>query len=78
MPTLSEFFGILIRMYWDDHPPHSDAPLYRVPGMAHCTGGPGPNNFGQPFSSVVLDAPVDHDMLASLEARVEAGRAPHR
>lgn len=21
MPTLSEFFGILIRMYWDDHPP---------------------------------------------------------
>jgi Domain of unknown function (DUF4160) len=23
MPTISEFFGILIRMYWDDHrPPH--------------------------------------------------------
>ena len=21
MPTISEFFGILIRMYWDDHPP---------------------------------------------------------
>jgi hypothetical protein len=20
MPTISEFFGILIRMYWDDHP----------------------------------------------------------
>ncbi len=21
MPTISEFFGIVIRMYWDDHPP---------------------------------------------------------
>ncbi len=21
MPTISEFFGILIRMYWDEHPP---------------------------------------------------------
>jgi hypothetical protein len=21
MPTISEFFGIIIRMYWDDHPP---------------------------------------------------------
>jgi hypothetical protein len=21
MATISEFFGILIRMYWDDHPP---------------------------------------------------------
>jgi hypothetical protein len=26
MPTISEFFGILIRMYWDDHlPPHFHA-----------------------------------------------------
>jgi hypothetical protein len=22
MPTISEFFGILIRMYYDDHNPH--------------------------------------------------------
>jgi Tannase and feruloyl esterase len=50
--------------------------MYMVPGMAHCSGGPGPNNFGQLFSSVVLDPPVDHDVLASLEAWVEAGRAP--
>ena len=53
-----------------------NARLYMVPGMAHCSGGPGPNNFGQLFSSVVLDAPVNHDILASLEAWVEAGRAP--
>ncbi|WP_407635395.1 DUF4160 domain-containing protein [Marinobacter nauticus] len=26
MPTISEFFGILIRMYYDDHnPPHFHA-----------------------------------------------------
>src|SRR4051794_12742071 len=28
MPTLSEFFGILIRMYWDDHPPPHFHALY--------------------------------------------------
>ena len=52
-----------------------NARLYMVPGMAHCTDGPGPNNFGQLFSAVVPDARVDHDVLASLEAWVEAGRA---
>ena len=52
------------------------ARLYMVPGMAHCTDGPGPNNFGQLFSADVLDARVDHDILASLEAWVEAGRTP--
>jgi len=47
-----------------------------VPGMAHCTDGPGPNNFGQLFGAVAFDEPADHDILASLEAWVEAGRAP--
>jgi hypothetical protein len=28
MPTLSEFFGILIRMYRDDHPPPHFQALY--------------------------------------------------
>jgi hypothetical protein len=50
--------------------------LYMVPGMAHCTDGPGPNNFGQLFSAVVLDAPADHDILANLDAWVETGRGP--
>jgi len=26
--TISEFFGILIRMYWDDHPPPHFHALY--------------------------------------------------
>ncbi|MGH1560811.1 tannase/feruloyl esterase family alpha/beta hydrolase [Caulobacter segnis] len=35
--------------------------LFMVPGMSHCFGGPGPNSF---------------DMLATLDAWVEGGRAP--
>lgn len=37
--------------------------LFMVPGMGHCGGGPGPNNF---------------DMLAALEHWVEHGAAPQR
>src|SRR4029453_10649229 len=35
--------------------------LFMVPGMLHCSGGPGPNTF---------------DMLSALETWVEQGRAP--
>lgn len=28
MPTISEFFGIVIRMYWEDHPPPHFHALY--------------------------------------------------
>jgi feruloyl esterase len=38
------------------------ARLYLVPGMHHCSGGPGPNQF---------------DMLTALENWVEKGAAPH-
>jgi feruloyl esterase len=37
--------------------------LFMVPGMQHCSGGPGPNNF---------------DMLTALENWVEKGQAPER
>jgi feruloyl esterase len=37
--------------------------LFMVPGMAHCSGGDGPNSF---------------DMLTALEQWVEQGRAPER
>lgn len=37
--------------------------LFMVPGMGHCSGGPGPTSF---------------DMLAAMEAWVERGRAPER
>jgi hypothetical protein len=49
--------------------------LFVVPGMGHCTGGPGPNAFGglaQP--SVPMDP--QHDVLSALEEWVEHGVAP--
>ncbi len=51
--------------------------LYLVPGMAHCFGGPGATDFGQPFTSVVPDNP-EADGLMSLVRWVEDGVAPDR
>lgn len=51
--------------------------LFMVPGMLHCGGGPGPDQFGGSGD----DAPqpdADHDLLSALEAWVEQGRAPER
>ncbi len=51
--------------------------LFMVPGMLHCVGGDGPDQFGGSNG----DAPVvdaDHDMLSALEAWVEQGRPPER
>jgi feruloyl esterase len=54
-----------------------------VPGMSHCTGGDGPNAFGNgsnpahiEFSAPVVDA--DHDVLKALERWVEQGIAPEK
>ena len=71
-----QYFAGLAKLNGGMRALQENARLYMVPGMAHCSDGPGPNNFGQLFSAVVLDAQVDHDILASLEAWVEAGRAP--
>ncbi|MES2257645.1 MAG: tannase/feruloyl esterase family alpha/beta hydrolase [Pseudomonadota bacterium] len=49
--------------------------LFMAPGVFHCGGGPGPDQFG----GAGADAPVPdaaHDMLSALEAWVEQGRAP--
>lgn len=46
--------------------------LFLVPGMQHCSGGPGANTFGQ---GVPL-ADSDHDVIKALEAWVEQGKAP--
>jgi len=47
--------------------------LYMVPGMQHCSGGPGPSAFGQ---STVAEGDPQHDMSAALELWVEKGMAP--
>ncbi len=48
--------------------------LFMVPGMAHCSGGPGPNAFGNSLNGPVLDA--DHDLLIALDRWVQQGVAP--
>jgi feruloyl esterase len=51
--------------------------LFMVPGMGHCSGGPGATLFGnQGGTAPVVDA--DHDLLAALDAWVEKGVAPGR
>jgi hypothetical protein len=48
--------------------------LFMVPGMAHCGGGIGPNDFGNGRSSASTDA--EHNILVALDAWVEQGTAP--
>jgi hypothetical protein len=48
--------------------------LFLAPGVGHCGGGAGPNQFGQ--AGGVGDA--EHDMVAALEQWVEKGVAPAR
>ncbi|HEY1437139.1 MAG TPA: tannase/feruloyl esterase family alpha/beta hydrolase [Casimicrobiaceae bacterium] len=51
--------------------------VFMVPGMAHCSGGAGPNSFGNGTSNgPVIDA--DHDLVKALERWVEQGTAPDR
>jgi feruloyl esterase len=47
--------------------------LYMVPGMEHCSGGAGPNAFGQGGTP---DGDPLHSIDAALEAWVEQGTAP--
>jgi feruloyl esterase len=50
------------------------ARLYMAPGMAHCTGGDGPDSFGQGPDKKEGDA--GHDLLKALDAWRENGQAP--
>jgi hypothetical protein len=55
--------------------PHHFYRVFMVPGMAHCSGGAGPNSFGNGTSNgPVIDAA--HDVLKALELWVEEGVAP--
>ena len=57
--------------------PHDFYRVFMVPGMAHCSGGAGPNAFGNGTSNgPVIDA--EHDILKALERWVEQGVAPKK
>ncbi len=49
--------------------------LFMVPGMQHCGGGPGPNDFGQ---EVAAAGDPSRDLGPALERWVEQGTAPDR
>jgi pimeloyl-ACP methyl ester carboxylesterase len=69
--------------YWDSvnqrlagaNVPVDFAKLYMVPGMSHCSGGPGPNQFGQGGSGIVA-ADAQHDVFRALMAWSESGTEP--
>jgi feruloyl esterase len=48
--------------------------LFLAPGVGHCAGGPGPNEFGQRGG----DGDAEHDIVVALEQWVEKGVAPAR
>jgi Tannase and feruloyl esterase len=49
--------------------------LFLAPGMQHCAGGPGPNEFGQ-IAGKAGDA--EHDINKAVERWVEEGEAPRK
>jgi len=51
--------------------------LFMVPGLHHCTGGPGPNNFGGRGQFVAKDD-AENDIVIALDRWVEQGIAPDR
>ena len=51
--------------------------LFMVPGMGHCAGGIGPNDFGNAGPGVAASDP-DRDIVAALDRWVEKGVAPER
>jgi len=48
--------------------------LFLAPGVGHCGGGPGPNEFGQAGGN----GDAQHDLVVALERWVEQGVAPTR
>ena len=50
--------------------------LFMVPGMGHCSGGPGPNAFGQTLGLPGQSSSPQDDILSALEQWVEKDAAP--
>jgi hypothetical protein len=50
--------------------------LYMVPGMQHCAGGPGPNDFGQPINESTEHRNSRNNIELALQEWVEKGISP--
>lgn len=51
---------------------------YMVPGLYHCSGGPGPTAFGTAGTPPEGQRDADHDIFKALQRWVEQGQAPSR
>lgn len=79
--TVTQFFA----RYPDPRSANSaDVPsfyrLFMVPGMGHCSGGPGPASFGNDDTELEAGSPfdADHDLLPALDRWVTDGIAPQK
>jgi feruloyl esterase len=54
--------------------------LFMVPGLQHCTDGPGPTSFGNDEFAALASTPddADHDVLLALDRWVTQGVAPDK
>jgi feruloyl esterase len=52
--------------------------LFMVPGMGHCSGGPGANAFGQRYGLAGVRSDRDHDIVQALQGWVEDNHAPEK
>jgi feruloyl esterase len=52
--------------------------LFMVPGLHHCTKGPGPNSFGGANQGHAPRNDAEHDIVMALDAWVEQGIAPSK
>ena len=50
--------------------------MFLPPGLYHCTGGPGPNNFGGTRHKGVKRNDPENDIVGALDRWVEQGIAP--
>jgi len=69
--TIHYYESVLQKMGPNDA--HEFVELFMVPGMQHCGGGPGPNDFG---AKSPARADTDNSMIKSLEQWVEKGTMP--
>ena len=69
--TVNYYQSVVDTLGWADT--DSFLRLYMVPGMQHCFGGPGPDNFGQ---MPTWNPDPKYNMRTALEVWVEKGTAP--
>lgn len=80
--TLVDYYGKMTEVVGGEAAARSFSRLFMVPGMNHCSGGPGPNVFGQDLSGQELANPVwtatnaSNNALKALERWVTDGIAP--